>query len=211
VAATVAARDLLVAAPDPVDLTPAGRAGHWSTQLIQAGAAADAAAAATAASVGPTENPPSCTFVAAVVDREVIVAGWVGDSRAYWLADDGRAEQLTVDDSWASAQVASGMDQALAEADPRAHAITRWLGVDSGGPVTSTSTTTAAGPGWLLVCTDGLWNYCSGASAIAQLITKSTPPDRDPLALAEALVAWANEQGGHDNITAALVRVEPAD
>jgi serine/threonine protein phosphatase PrpC len=217
IAASVAARDLLATAPDPTDLTPAGRAGHWSDQLVAAGAAANAAAAATAASVGPTENPPSCTFVAAVVDDEVIVTGCVGDSRAYWLGDDGTAEQLTLDDSWAAAQIAGGMARSVAEADARAHAITRWLGVDSGAPVTATATTTAGGPGWLLVCTDGLWNYCSGASAIAQLITSlnttsgtaSVPSDGGPLRLAEALVAWANEQGGQDNVTAALVRVEP--
>ncbi len=32
----------------------------------------------------------------------------------------------------------------------------------------------------------------------------------DPLALAEALTAWANEQGGHDNITVTLARIVPA-
>jgi len=31
----------------------------------------------------------------------------------------------------------------------------------------------------------------------------------DPLAIADALCNWANEQGGHDNITVALLRVDP--
>jgi serine/threonine protein phosphatase PrpC len=31
----------------------------------------------------------------------------------------------------------------------------------------------------------------------------------EPLPLAEALVSWANQQGGQDNITVALARVEP--
>ena len=58
----------------------------------------------------------------------------------------------------------------------------------------------ATGAGWVLVCSDGLWNYCSGASDLAALIKKyETPrPDR---ARRGQLVDWANEQGGHDNIT----------
>jgi membrane protein len=32
----------------------------------------------------------------------------------------------------------------------------------------------------------------------------------DPLPLAEALVAWANDQGGHDNITVTLARINPS-
>jgi serine/threonine protein phosphatase PrpC len=64
----------------------------------------------------------------------------------------------------------------------------------------------APGSGWLLVCSDGLWNYCSGASDLAVLVAQHT--STDPTVLAEFLVAWANEQGGHDNITAALARVD---
>jgi serine/threonine protein phosphatase PrpC len=101
----------------------------------------------------------------------------------------------------------------VAEADTRAHAITRWLGVDSGAPVPSTVTSTVDGPGWLLVCSDGLWNYCSGAAAVGDLIESITASlglaQPEPLAVAEALVAWANDQGGHDNITAAVLRAEP--
>ena len=44
--------------------------------------------------VGDTTDraePPSCTFVAAVVDGPTVVAGWLGDSRVYWLPDEGAA------------------------------------------------------------------------------------------------------------------------
>jgi serine/threonine protein phosphatase PrpC len=40
--------------------------------------------------------------------------------------------------------------------------------------------------------------------------TAAIDPGRaDPSAVAEVLVAWANRQGGQDNITAALARVQP--
>ena len=47
-------------------------------------------------------DPPSCTFVAAVVDGPHVVAGWLGDSRVYWLPDDGHPLQLSSDDSGAT-------------------------------------------------------------------------------------------------------------
>ena len=182
--------------------------------------------------LGPSSSPPSCTFVAAVADGEVITTAWVGDSRAYWLADDGTAEQLSVDDSWATEQVRQGVAQEVAEANPHAHAITRWLGLDSPTVDAATATTTVAGPGWLLVCSDGLWNYCSSASELAHLVAAQTGTPAltvddaagdtpagvresgpalgdDPLALADALTAWANDQGGHDNITVTVARIVP--
>jgi len=69
-----------------------------------------------------------------------------------------------------------------------------------------------ADPGWLLVCSDGLWNYCSAAEDLAALVrdTAEGPPEEaEPLTLAGALVDWANTQGGQDNITVALARIQP--
>jgi serine/threonine protein phosphatase PrpC len=186
-------------------------------------AAADAASQAVlevtskakdvAAAGGPSvSNPASCTFVAAVVEQQLLVVGSVGDSRAYWIPDAGDATALTLDDSFAQEQIASGVPRAQAEAGPRSHAITRWLGVDAPDHRPTTATMTLAEPGWLLVCSDGLWNYCSAAQDLAALVrqTASTSPAAaEPLALAGALVDWANAQGGHDNVTVALARIQP--
>ena len=67
------------------------------------------------------------------------------------------------------------------------------------------------GPGWVLVCSDGLWNYCSEAQDLGALVRAARAGRRraDPLPLAGALVDWANAQGGQDNITVALARVGP--
>jgi len=213
-AAARAARDVLTTSV-PMSPSIAGRIKTWTDLLGQASAAANEQA--VEASRNPTNrpgerenNPPSCTFVAAVVDGPVIVVGWVGDSRAYWLPDGGPAERLSTDDSWASEAISRGMPQAEAEVSPQAHAITRWLGVDSPDFAPRCASTTPSVPGWLLVCSDGLWNYCSPATAMGDLVARTAhAAGGDPIKTAAALVDWANAEGGMDNITVALARLSP--
>ncbi|WP_182112466.1 PP2C family serine/threonine-protein phosphatase [Actinotalea sp. JY-7876] len=175
-------------------------------------AAAGAAAAKAVEEVTHDEHgdsPPSCTFVAAVLDGERLTVGNVGDSRAYWLPDAGEPAVLTTDDSWAAEQIADGVPQADAEAGPQAHAITRWLGVDAHDQVPRVTHLTLDGPGWLLLCSDGLWNYCSEPTAAAGVVARAAAgAGGEPLATAQALVRWANAQGGKDNITVALARLD---
>ncbi|WP_425414878.1 PP2C family protein-serine/threonine phosphatase, partial [Promicromonospora kroppenstedtii] len=133
---------------------------------------------------------------------------WLGDSRVYWLPDAGPAEQLSVDDSWAQEMIAAGVPRAQAETSPQAHAITRWLGPDAPDTDARCAATVPNGPGWLLVCSDGLWNYCSDAHEMGELVRKFAGCG-EPHAAAAALVRWANAQGGRDNITAALARIAP--
>ncbi len=76
-------------------------------------------------------DAPSCTLVSAVCRDGELAIGWVGDSRAYWIAGDD-SRRLTVDHSWVQEQVAAGLLSAQeASADPRAHSITHWLGRDA--------------------------------------------------------------------------------
>ena len=125
--------------------------------------------------LGGPGNPASCTFVAAVVDESLLVVGWVGDSRAYWLPDVGEPQLLTVDDSFAAEQIADGVPRAEAESGPQAHAITRWLGIDAPDHTPRTASLDLAGPGWVLVCSDGLWNYCSEPRDLAALVAGDEP------------------------------------
>jgi serine/threonine protein phosphatase PrpC len=169
--------------------------------------------ATTAGDPAAEANPASCTFVAAVVEQDLLVVGSVGDSRAYWLPDSGCATALTIDDSYAQEQIASGVPRAEAETGPQAHAITRWLGVDGPDHTPRTATMRLVEPGWLMVCSDGLWNYCSAAQDMAALVAQTcstSPAAAEPLALAGALVGWANAQGGTDNISVALARIHPS-
>jgi serine/threonine protein phosphatase PrpC len=174
--------------------------------------------AMTAGAAPPMASPASCTFVAAVVEEDLLVVGSVGDSRAYWLPDVGAAEALTLDDSFAQLQIAAGVPRVEAESGPQSHAIMRWLGADAPDHKPTTATMTLAEPGWLLVCSDGLWNYCSEAADLADLVRQTSSQvvadgvsaaTAEPLALAGALVDWANAQGGQDNISVALARIQP--
>jgi len=165
----------------------------------------------TAGAISTVTNPASCTFVAAVVEQDLLVVGSVGDSRAYWIPDVGTATALTLDDSFAQIRIASGVPRAEAESGPHSHAIMRWLGADAPDHKPTTTTMTLAEPGWLLVCSDGLWNYCSEAEDLAALVRQTSngsPAAAEPLALAGALVSWANSQGGQDNISVALARIQ---
>ncbi|WP_405617896.1 PP2C family serine/threonine-protein phosphatase [Streptomyces sp. NBC_01508] len=152
------------------------------------------------------QNAPACTIVGAVVASGLLVIGWVGDSRAYWVPDDrtGPPARLTEDDSWAAQMVAAGlMNEAEAYADERAHAITGWLGADAYELEPHTASFKPDRPGVVVVCTDGLWNYAESPQEMARVL----PPDaaRRPLRGAQVLVGHALDGGGHDNVTVALL------
>lgn len=208
-AAVVAARQVLV------DHRPAGLGTAGSTaralEQVMVDASLAANAAVTAQGVDAEGNPPSCTFAAAVVDGPLIVHGVVGDSRIYWFPDDAAPVQLGEDDSMAAFRMAAGVERSTAENSPGAHAITRWLGSDTPDARARTGVLAVTVPGWLLVCSDGLWNYASEPSDLqAQLRTALEATGGSPTDTALALVRWANAQGGRDNVTAALARCIPA-
>ncbi|MFI5042157.1 MAG: PP2C family protein-serine/threonine phosphatase, partial [Acidimicrobiales bacterium] len=183
-----------------------GSGGDLTDAMTRAVAAAQGAAGAVAAA--DPENPPACTFVAAIGDATHVVVGWLGDSRAYWL--DGRSgERLTLDDSWAAELVAAGlMTEGDAEADARAHRITRWLGADAPSGDVNVVVFKPPGPGWLVVCSDGLWNYGSTPDVLAPLLTGPQGGHDTPLHAARRLCEFALSSGGHDNITVIVARME---
>jgi serine/threonine protein phosphatase PrpC len=208
VAALAAARAVLAqlaASRSPGLATGSALDEVMATRLRAAGAAG---ARAVADATTDAADPPSCTLAVAVLRGARLWAGGVGDSRTYWLPDDGAPVQLTEDDSLAAEGIAAGVPRDVAESSPQAHAITRWLGVDSHDQVPHVVATSVAAPGWVLVCSDGLWNYCSAADDVQSLVARAAAENgHRPFATAAALVAWANAQGGQDNVTVALARV----
>ncbi len=163
---------------------------------------------------------PSTTIVAALVQDHTATIGWLGDSRAYWISDNN-SQQLTKDDSWLREVVAAGeMTEVEARQSPHAHAITRWLGADATENVDpSIVHFTIPGSGYLLLCTDGLWNYAPEASHLAKIIQQTSNTDAIALqffghptadvgaaiAISHSLVEFACNSGGHDNITVAIL------
>jgi PPM family protein phosphatase len=153
------------------------------------------------------ENAPSTTVVAALLAGAEVILGWVGDSRAYWIDGTG-ALPLTRDHSWVNDVVAAGeMSIAEAEASPRAHGITRWIGADASADLNpEIARHRIEGPGTLLLCTDGLWNYAKTNEAMGNLLRETLVHGEDALEIARRLVQFANDHGGQDNITSAVLR-----
>ncbi|HZD99000.1 MAG TPA: protein phosphatase 2C domain-containing protein, partial [Micromonosporaceae bacterium] len=172
--------------------------------LHDATAAAQAAAASAAGEDG-NPNPPSTTFVAAVVTSATITVGWVGDSRAYWVPDVGTPGSplcLTVDDTLAGQLSAAGV--AMASDAPNAGALIRWLGADATDTEPHTFALTPPGPGRVIVCSDGLYRYVPRPDQLA-----NATPAGTPIEVASALVRLALEAGGQDNVTVAVLPYPP--
>jgi serine/threonine protein phosphatase PrpC len=162
---------------------------------------------------GVTEDAPSTTAVAALVRDRAAVIGWVGDSRAYWIDDNG-ARQLTKDHSWLNEALEAGeITMEEAAEDPKAHAITRWLGGDSGeNAEPDVIRFEIPGEGALLLCTDGLWNYAATEEAMGNVAHDALEGEAGVGAAVKGcrkLVEFAVERGGQDNITAALLKFGP--
>jgi serine/threonine protein phosphatase PrpC len=191
-------------------LLPGVRAGEDLTETSKA-----AVAAAQQALAGLDEpglgDPPSATFVSAVMTTEKVTLCWLGDSRAYWLGSEtgADAKRLTCDDSVAGEMVAAGLvSEDAAMALPGAHVVTGWVGANSPGDPPHVATFTPPGPGVLLLCSDGLWNYQPEADGLAGLALPGALTD--PLGTAASLVEFALQAGGADNITVVLAPFPPA-
>jgi serine/threonine protein phosphatase PrpC len=173
---------------------------------IEAGCRA-AQDAVSAMAFPPDVNPPAATIVAALVRDGRATLGWAGDSRAYLL--DGEPRLLTRDDSWLNQVVDSGeMTEAEARLDRHAHAIVSCLHPLDPDEDFAPHILTAELPSGsrLILCSDGLWNYAEAPQAIAKL-SASLPDGADALAICRHMTAFANERGGRDNISIAMLEI----
>jgi serine/threonine protein phosphatase PrpC len=192
--------------------------------------ALQAAFAALEAAAGP-DGAPACTYASAMVGQDSVTVCWLGDSRVYWLAPPDASHPpvpadattrplslspawsvsrcLTRDDSMAAELVATGLlSEEEAMASPQAHVITQWLGADFPDYNAHVKRISLSGPGAILVCTDGLWNYRPEAADLASIALPGGLTS--PLDAVTELVKIANDEGGRDNITAVLVPFPPS-
>jgi serine/threonine protein phosphatase PrpC len=136
---------------------------------------------------------------------DTVTLCWMGDSRAYWLdsTPDPAAQLLTRDDSLAEEMVAQGLlHESEALESPQAHVVTRWIGAGAREAYPHVAQFTPPGPGALMLCSDGLWNYDpdGGKLAVIGLPGALTEPG----VAAALMVNYAVEAGGLDNITVAI-------
>ena len=141
------------------------------------------------------------TLTAAVIYGDLAYIIHVGDSRAY-LIDDFEMEQLTRDHSLVQRLVE--LDQLTPEqAAEHPHRNVLYRAVGQSDHLEIDSTVIHPPPAAkLLLCSDGLWNVVPKETVLD--IIAANP---DPQTACDKLVAAANEGGGPDNITVALIRV----
>ncbi len=179
-------------------------------QSATLGAFEQAHKAVVALPADPTDpgNGRASTMVSVVLGERGITVGWVGDARVYWLDQNPENSLvLTLDDSWAGRMIADGtLTEEEAFKSPLAHTILRWLGPGAPEEPANLRVFLPDGPGLVLACSDGLWNYVPDAADLAALAAGGFG---GLLPAANAMAAVALEGGGHDNITAVLATWPP--
>jgi protein phosphatase len=141
---------------------------------------------------------------------------FVGDSRIY-LARDGAIQQLSTDHTWIQEAIDLGaLTPEQARGHPNRHIIQRFLGSreppqpDFRLRMSSAESDSEAEanqglllrPGdKILLCTDGLTDLVSYGDILSVLQVKRGQP------ALENLIGYANQRGGHDNITVVLIQV----
>jgi protein phosphatase len=137
------------------------------------------------------------------------ISGWklfvmhAGDSRCYLLRG-GKLRQLTSDHTVAAELARQGVirPEDVSHHQFR-HVVTSVLGGDESGVEVGVQRADLESGDVLLLCSDGLSDMLSDEQIAAVLLA-----ELDPEQAVRRLVAGANEQGGKDNITAVVARIE---
>jgi serine/threonine protein phosphatase PrpC len=141
------------------------------------------------------------TLTAFVLEGRTARFAHIGDSRAYLLRD-GRLRQVSDDHSLVGEMVRDGrLTEEDAAVHPHRSILSRALGTEPQAKIDEFTEDLLPGD-VLLLCSDGLSGPVS-ADDIRVALTRS-----DPQQAAERLILEARRQGGPDNITAVVVRVD---
>ena len=144
------------------------------------------------------KNGMGTTLVAALVVNKSVYVVSVGDSRGYLMNDDG-IKQITTDHTYANMLYQQGeIPLEGVKTHPMRNVITKAIGVEPDVDVDYFEFE-ETGNFSIFLCSDGLTNYCSD-----QLVYESVFGNNLEKAITD-LIAFANECGGKDNITAAVV------
>ena len=138
------------------------------------------------------------TTVTALVSGGRLIVGNVGDSRAYIIKDDD-IRQISIDHSYVWQLVLRGeITEQQAKRHPKRNFITRAMGTEKEIEVDIFSEKWEGGV--VLICSDGLSNLVENYE-MKKIVSEAT----DLQEAAEKLAGLANERGGSDNITVALM------
>ncbi|NNV05067.1 Stp1/IreP family PP2C-type Ser/Thr phosphatase [Geobacillus sp. C56-T2] len=139
------------------------------------------------------------TIVGAICADSFVTIAHIGDSRCYLLNQSG-IQQLTDDHSLVNELVKSGqISKEDAEHHPRKNVLLRALGTEPMVKLDVKTISIDEGD-LLLLCSDGLSNKVTEADLLHTLTSGRTLEEK-----AEALIHLANERGGEDNISLAVI------
>jgi protein phosphatase len=149
----------------------------------------------------PGRRGMGTTLSGLILLQEKAWAVQVGDSRIYRLRD-GQLDMLTHDHTFVEESVRNGsLTREAAEEHPYKHVLTRAIGVDEPFRPDVESFDLSEGDVYLL-CSDGLVNHVKDES-IAEILRTNQPGEA-----AWRLVGAALQDGGSDNTTVLIVRVD---
>ena len=141
------------------------------------------------------------TLTVALIMGQQVTIGHVGDSRAYAIHHGG-GEALTRDHSLVKRLEELGqISSEEAAIHPQRNVLYRALGQ---GEVLEPDIFTAPfpQPGYLMLCSDGLWSVIPETNLFNLVLTAKDLPSA-----CQQLVAAANEAGGPDNISVILIQM----
>ncbi len=145
------------------------------------------------------------TVVAAICTKEFITIGHIGDSRCY-LSNAYGFTQVTEDHSLVNELVRSGqLSKEDAEHHPRKHVLLRALGTEESITV-DVKTISWEEQNYLLLCSDGLTNKVEDSELHQYLIESNSIEE-----CVHTLINLANERGGEDNISIAIIQNIPRE
>jgi protein phosphatase len=148
-----------------------------------------------------TGNRMATTMVAAVFHDNLVTLANVGDSRGYHLKD-GNFRQITKDQSLVAKLVEEGaITEAEAVNHPRRNVILHSLGSETTPKIDLYEIEIEVGE-QIILCSDGLTRHVFDEE-IAQIVSEKSPAEA-----AETLIQLANERGGEDNISVAVLDIE---
>lgn len=148
----------------------------------------------------PEMQEMGTTFtVACIMGLDAVVVN-LGDSRAY-LFRDGNLHQISQDHTLAQELINEGVEEK--EVNHVRHVLTRCFSAKSPSTTPDIHYVRLNDNDMLLLCTDGLSDMVSD-DAIAQKLNTTS----DPQVASSELVELALEEGGKDNVTVIVARVE---
>jgi protein phosphatase len=142
------------------------------------------------------------TLNAALVIHDTAYVASVGDSRVYWI-ENGSIRQITEDHSLVAKLVSVGkLSREEARNHPKSNLLYRTIGSEPTIKVDTFQVGLKKG-GSLLLCTDGLWGEVADDE-----IYRVCSAEKNVKSACVRLIRLAKENGGRDNITAVVVKVE---